>query len=438
MDPLQAGSLSHQLTRFHGARLPPSQLEIRRVDTVLFLLEHGPLEQSLTNLMATAALCRGIANERGCPPRLKMMAETAFSNSVHGVCENSFATGISSSDHALLVTAASLYKRQMAQLIGAYALEGATIDGFPHLVDDETKLGAREDPHVPIRGFIEAVLKESNDPHIRELLRLAAESERPETNDPTIRACRGALSTLQTLGMPFLRRWKDERIEVMPTLNNMVREWTDGRLIPESCQALIQRHDDSVDIARSIWSGASEIAPGVFQLIEYPYEETDDVIRDQLKEIYMRDPRARYVLERGSDPASTSLSYDEALEFERRLSADDDAEQILKEVEAVMQERDDKSCVVDIAMGEIRDRDPRHTLETILERAKYIPDPGGVQYTVYKSSEDDLYGMMVRHHIPIISHNSLWLHDIKSGTARPFMVSLQGQYLNAFLSMIDS
>lgn len=437
MGPFHDFSSSSQLSRFHGVRLPPSQLDIRSIDTVLFLLEHGPLDRSLTNLLATAALCRGISHESGRPPRLKIMAEGSFWNSQHGVCENSFAKGISSGDHALLVTSASLYRRQMAHLIGVYALEGATLDGFPHLLDDDTKLGERDDPHTPIRAFIEAVLQQHRgEPHVRELLRLAAESEQAGTKDATVLACQGALSTLQTLSIPFLRRKEQERLEIVPALHNMIREWTDGAVIPRSCQSLIQRHDDAAEIARSIWSGAAEIAPGVFQLIEYPYEETDDVIRDELKELYMSDPRARYVLERGSDPASTSLSYAEALDFERRLHANVDPRELLEEVEAIMRERDDKSCVVDIAMGEIRDRDPQQTLETILERAKYIPDPEGVQYTVFKSPAD-LFERMRDREIPIISHSSLWMHDLKSGTARPFMLSFQGQHLRAFLSMIE-
>jgi hypothetical protein len=404
---------------------------------VLFILEHGPLERSLTNLLSTAALCRGISCESGIAPKLKIMGEAPFWNSLHGMCENSFTKGISCGDHALLVTSASLYKRQMAQLIGAYALEGAMLDGFPHLVDDETKLGERQDPQAPIRGFVEAVLGGQRDPHVRELLRLAAESERAETSDATILACRGALATLQTLSIPLPRRRDHDRLEINPALHNMIREWSEGALIPRSCQSLIQRHDDAADIARSIWSGADEIAPGVFQLIEYPYEETDDVIRDQLKELYMSDPRARYVLERGTDSPSTSLSYAEALEFERRLLAHADPQEILEEVESLMRERNDTSCSVDIAMGEIRDREPQHTLETILERAKYIPDPGGVQYTVFKSPED-LFERMRAREIPIISHSTLWMHDLKTGSARPFMLSFQGQYLQAFLSLIES
>lgn len=418
--------------------MPATSLEIRGIDTVLFLLEHGPLEKSLTNLLATAAVCRAIANESGSSPRLKVMGETQLWNSLHGVTENSFAQGISSGDHALLLTAASLYKRQMAQLIGTYAIEGATLDGFPDLVDDETKIGEREDPRTPIREFVSAILKNSRDAHVGELLRLAGESEKPDTKDPAVLANRSALATLQTLGIALLRRQEQERVEVIPMLTNMIWEWSFGATVPRCSQSLVERHNDASEIARSIWSGAKEISPGIFQLIEYPYDETDDVIRDRLKEIYMGDSRARCVLERGSDPPATSLSYAEAIDFERRLEAGGEPHDILQEVEALMQQRDDRSCAVDIAMGEIRDRDPRQTLETILSRAQYIPDPDGVQYTVFKAPDVDLYSLMQKHEIPFISHNTLWVHDFKSGSSRPFMVSFQGRYLDAFLKMLEA
>lgn len=426
-------------TRFQGIKLPASRLEVRDIDTVLFVVEHGPLEGTLTNLLSTAALCRAITKERGVSPRLKIQGESQLWNSLHGASENTFTEGVCSGDHALLITAASLLKKQMAQLVGSYALSGATLDGYPHIVDDGVKLGDREDPRDPVRPLIEALLGDrAQELHVRELLRLARESECQETKDVTVLACRSALATLQSLSVHLLRKHNQERPEIIPTLNNMIREWSEGAVVPRVCESLIQRHNDAFEISRSIWESAREIAPGVFQLIEYPYDETDDVIRDQLKEIYQNDTRARYVLERGVDPAATSLSYEEALAFERRLGAGEEPQEILKEVEALMQERKDTSCAVDIAMAEIRDREPRDTLETILERARYIPDPDGVQYTIFKSPDDDLFEMMRAHDIPIITHNTLWLVDVRGGSTRPFMISFQGQHLEAFLKMIEA
>ena len=431
-------AFSSQPTRFHGVRLPASQVDLREVNTILFLLEHGPLEQTLPNLLSTAAVSRAIELQRGSPIQVKVMGETQFWNSLHGVTENHFEQGISPGDHALLLTAASIYKRQMARLVGSYALASATLDGFPTLVDDDVKLGERKDSRSPIRPLVEALVRDSQDPHVRELLRLAAESEALTSQDPTVLACRGALETLQTLSIPFRRRRQEDRPEIIPTLTTMIREWIGGATLPTVCHSFIERHDDAADIAQSIWSSAQEIAPGVFQLIEYPFEETDDVIQDRLKEIYTKDVQARYVLERGTDSPATSLSLKEAVDLTQRLGAGEDPKELLSEVEALMHERQDTSCAVDIAMAELRDRDPKDTLEKILERAHYIPDPCGVNYTVFKSPDIDLFDLMQRHNIPIIGHDTLWLHDLKTETARPFMISFQGQYLQSFLSMIDS
>ncbi len=402
---------------------------------MLFLQEHAPLERTLTNLLSTAALCRAIACERGEAPRLKVMGENQLGNSLQGFGTNHFEQGISSGDHALLVTAASLYRRQMKSLIGAHVLAEAVLDGYPDLVDDDVPIGRKEDPQVPIRGFVSSLVRDCTDLHVAKLLELARRSEDPESADPDVVSCRSALRTLQTESFPFFRRGEKERPEIIPTVHNMIVEWRSGATVPSVCARFIEQHNEAAEIARSIWSGACELAPGVFQLIEFPYEETDDVVRERLKDIYTNDPRARYVVEKGKDRPATALSYEEAVTFQRRLGAGEDARAILSEVEALMNDRDDKSCAVDIVMGEERGRDPSHTLETILTRALYIPDPEGVRYTVLKSPDVELHKLLGKHHISLITHNSLWLCDLKTGEARPFTLSFQGRYVEAFLSM---
>jgi hypothetical protein len=413
-------------------------LDIREVTTVLFLVEHGALEKTLSNLLSAAALYRAITVERGAPPSFKIMGENQLWNSLQGMGANSFTQGVMAGDHALLVTSASLYRRQMAQLAGAFAIAGATFDGFPHLVDDEVKLGCRNDPHTPIREFVSTVTRDVRDPHVRELLRLAATSEVEGGNDPVVTELRAALSTLQTTSLPWNRKGPVARPEVMPSLQQMIAEWVDGALVPSLCHSFVERHDEAEEIARSIWAGAEEIAPGVFQLIEFPFEETDEVVRARLREIYAKDARARYVVERGVDRPTTSLSYGEALEFERRLGAGESAKEILEEVEALFAKRNDRSCSVDIAMAELRDRDPQDTLELILGKAQYIPDPEGVRYTLLKHPEKDCVKTLREHEIPLITHNTLWLVDLKSGTSRPVTISFQGQYLERFFAMVGS
>jgi hypothetical protein len=207
--------------------------------------------------------------------------------------------------------------------------------------------------------------------------------------------------------------------------------------MPLLCLSLEEQHAEAEGIASSIWSGADEIAPGVFQLIEFPYDETDEVVRERLRDIYTKDPRARYVVERGADRPSTSLSYEEALAFERRLGAGESPAELLREVESIFEKRNDRSCSVDLVMAEMRDRDPKDTLETILARAQYIPDPDEVRYTILKCPERDWMRTLQQFGIPLITHNSLWIVDMKEGSARPSRISFQGQYLSRFLAMVE-
>ncbi len=438
MEPLHSHNVFQQPTRFQGVSLPPSRLDIREVTTVLFLVEHGALEKTLSNLLSAAALYRAITVERGAPPTFKIMGENQLWNSLQGMGENSFTQGVMAVDHALFVTAASLYRLQMAQLAGAFAIAGATFDGFPHLVDDDVKLGCRNDPQTPIREFVSTVTRDVRDPHVRELLRLAAASEVEGENDPVVKELRAALSTLQTTSLPWNRKGRVARPEVMPSLQQMIAEWSDGAVVPSLCHSFVERHDEAEEIACAMWAGAEEIAPGVFQLIEFPYEETDEVVQVRLREIYGRDARARYVLERGVDRPTTSLSYGEALELERRLGAGESAKDLLEEVEALFAQRHDRSCSVDLAMAELRDREPNDTLELILRKAQYIPDPEGVRYSLLKYPEGDCVKTLREHQIPIITHNTLWLVDLKSGSSRPVTISFQGQYLERFFAMVGS
>jgi hypothetical protein len=424
-------------TRFEGVRLPVSQFELREISTVLLLLEHGSLEKTLPNILATAALCRAIAIERGIAPIVRVVGENQLWNSMQGFGENPFTKDIQPGDHAVLVTAASLYRRQMAQLIGTFALSGATFDGYPHLVDDDVPLGRRDDPRASIRTFVETVTRTVSEPGVRELLRLAAESEREGSEDPVVGKARAALVTLQTTSFPWYRKSDGERPEIIPSVQTLITEWSDGAVIPSLCLALGEQHDEAEAIAASIWAGAEEIAPGIFQLIEFPYDETDEVVRERLRDLYTKDARARYVVERGADRPATSLSYAEAIAFERKLGAGEPPDDILREVEAIFEERNDRSCAVDLAMAELRDRDPKDTLETILGRAQYIPDPDGVRYTLLKHPERDWMLAFQQFGISMITHNALWIVDMKEGTARPSSIALQGQYLPRFLAMVE-
>ena len=255
MEPAHSPNVPQQPTRFQGVSLPPSRLDIREVTTVLFLVENGALEKALSNLLSAAALYRAITVVRGAPPTFKIMGENQLLNSLQGMGENSFMHGVMAGDHALFVTSASLYRRQMAQLAGAFAIAGAIFDGFPHLVDDDVKVGCRRDPQTPIREFVCTVTRDVREPHVRELLRLAAASEVDGENDPVVTELRAALSTLQTTSLPWNRKGPVARPEIMPSLQQMVAEWSDGAVVPSLCHSFVERYDEAVEIARSTWGG---------------------------------------------------------------------------------------------------------------------------------------------------------------------------------------
>ncbi len=359
------------------------------------------------------------------------MAENQLWNSLQGFGPNLFVQNIRPGDHALLVTAASLYRRQMAHLIGTFALAGATFDGYPDLVDDDVPLGRRDDPRVSIHMFVSTVTGKVSDPHVRELLRLAAASEdEARKEDLVVEQVKGALATLQATSSPFMRKRDVERPEILPSIQDMIVEWCNGATIPSLCRSLIEQHDEADEIAQSIWSGAEEIAPGVFQLFECPHDETDEIVRDRLRDLYTKDTRARYVVEKGIDRPATSLSYGEAIAFEGRLGAGESPEELLREVVAIFEKRNDQSCSVDLAMAEMRDRDPRDTLEMILTRAQYIPDLNGERYTLLKYPEGEVMAHLSSYEIPLITHNSLWVLDLLSVPGLPHKESRKLAFLS--------
>lgn len=426
-----------QPTRFQGLALPAAAISLQEIDTLLAVIEHGPLRESLSNLFAIAAVRRAIEVERGIPPVMKIMGETQLSNSLNGFGDADFIRNIPPGSHAFLLTAASLYKRQMAQIVGQYSVAGAMIDGFPHLVDDSVPIGRRNDPQEPLYPLVEGLVRECKDSHVRELLRLSKACS-VGTEDPTIKACSAALETLQVVSFPFFRRGNKERPQVIPTVHSMILEWAQGATIPSVAAAFVEQHEESKEIAKSLWSGATAIAPGVFVMIGFPYEETDEVIRKLLHSTFMEDTQAKVVLEKRDDRPASALSYGEAVAFERRLGTGESAQEILNEVREILVERGDSGSLIPIELGEMRDRDPKDILEPILTHGQYIPDHSGFCYIVEKpAASAALCELMKDHHIPLIEHNTLWACDLQTGTSTPMTISFQAQYLDRFLAMVQ-
>lgn len=413
--------------------LPKVQIALKEVDTLLFVIERSSLDSSLTNILSAAALYRAIRNERGTAPQLRVTGEIALCNALSGFGECEFTKQLAQGEQALLISAASFYRKQLAQLVGAYVLSGGFLHGTLNGVDDAIPLGKREDPRIPIREFVARVVSESHDPIVQSLLALAHASE-GEARDPRITKYRAALTALHRENIPFRRDRGRTYLETFPTVTTMIQELAQGVEVPSCIEPLIDRYQDAEQIAQSIWDRATQIAPGVFQLHEIPYDERDVIVDALLQDLYQKDPRARFVLERGHDGASTGLTYSEALAFERRLGAGEDAQALIDEVAKILEKRGDRGSLTDLELADMRGREPQGTLETLLRKAQYIPDPSDTKYTIHKYPADvRMVKALARHELPIITHNALWLCNLQTGEAEPVIISFQAQYLARFL-----
>lgn len=427
--------------RFEALCGPVTPLDLGRVDTLLVLLGRGSLVDNLPTIVTSAAVFRAILLERGVAPDLKVMHEVGFLNSLQGFGDNSFLGGIRPGSHALLLTDATLYKRQMAVMLGAYALEGATLEAFPSLVDDDVKLGARTDPDVKVFSLVRHALRECSDPWTQRLVRIASTDweGRPVT-DPLIASVSEALETIQALSFPWVRgAEKDPPPRPTEAVTSLITEWGNGVELPSRLLPLMTRYQESLEIARTMWHSCAELSPGVFELIEFPRSECDEVIRRLMRKLYTEDARARLVLERGIDRGATKLAYDEAIDFERRLSGGEDPGEVLAEVEEILTRRKDTGTLSQIELSKDRERDLSEILDAVLRDSQYIPDESGYCYTVLKSPREEiLYDKLQELGIPLITHNTVWVHNLAARTSRPFQISFQARYLDPFLAAVDS
>ena len=429
----------HELRHFRleALRAPEAGLELKRVDTVLFLLERGPLQRSLANIITCAAVHRAVTVERGAPPELKVLQENVFCNSFHGFGKNTFVENIARGSHALLLTGATLYNREMASLVGAYALKGATLEGFPSLVDDEVPIGLKEDPEIEILSYVQRALLVYDDKIVRSLVRKASLVATPGKH-AELASILGALDTLQVLGIPRFRRTQEQAPPLDASVFTMIEEWSQGREVPSNIIPLIERHREAKEIAESIWQGSTLLADGVHELLGIPVAEMDEVVRRVLGTIFEADRSAKVVLEKNRDLPANKLRYDEAIAFERRLGAGESASVLLSEVEEILSRRNDSSALLTIGLDKDREREPEDTLEKILKPAQYIPDPSGYCYTMLKGPQEEaFFERLQRVGFPLITHNALWLCDVKKGSARPSPFSFQVKDLQMFLAIID-
>jgi hypothetical protein len=366
------------------------------------------------------------------------MTEVEFSNSAQGYGENLFLKDVKSGSHALLLTGATLYNRQVERLLGAYALRGATLEAVTALVDDEIPLGRKEDPHVSILDQVYRSLCTYNDGIVRSLVHEARSVGTADAAECT-RKIAEAIDTLLVLSLPWVKGKGETPPRISDVVARIVSEWAAGEDLPSDFVPLLERHAHAREIAESIWQGSAEIAPGVFELIGIPAAEMDEVVRKALADMYRADTRARVVLEKNHDRPANALRYDEALAFEQRLAAGESAEEVLAEVEEILKRRRDTGTLMTLELDRGRDREPADMLEKILQPAHYLPDRSGYRYTMLKGpQEDSFYETLQRVGFPLITHHALWLCDMSSGKARPVSLMFQAKDLQRFLGIIDS
>jgi hypothetical protein len=420
---------------FSRAALPkPTQdlpLDIlSKAKQIHFVLETGPITESITNILCIAAVFRAIAIKQGAEPELKILTESQLWNRLNGNGGLFDFLEDARQQTVLLLSAASIYRSQYANLYGQYYLEAVTLIDNLEIVSDEIKLGQRQDTHKPIIDFIGEQLAADSDSTVQELKKLA-EFASKSISEPRLEQLSHVLETLDIESCPWPIH-KPKALELIPSIESLIKDLARGIKELELVKALESKYDDAQKMAAEIWSRADEIAPTVFVMEGIPYSEQDRLVTECLKKIYLNDIRAKFVLEHSSDPSANLLRYDEALQYSRRLSVGEEAQELLDEIKSILEKRGDKGTMLDICLAEDRDRDATDILEPILEKAQYIRDPDG-KYEILKSPLDDMYAELQRLCIPLVTHSALWMVDLKNGKSRPFGLYFQAKQLQRFL-----
>ena len=428
----------------------PIEIDVSRIDRVVFSLKPGPLRESLSDLFSLAALVRCIACAKDHRPHFLLVHANHVSNALHGSMDLGQLVGLDPSGHVqeksatspaprhtLFLDSKAMYERDFSRLQDAFHSAGSSFESYPQLVANAVKLGHFPDRNQSVSELLRYTLSLSADPIVRSLLRLARLSEAGDSSDPAVSSAERALSTLQAENN-FLRLIRGKLKQPMiPAITDMIVHWSKGVDIPEICAELAQQYDDSREIAHTVWAGAEQLQPGVFKLAGFPAEEQDDLVRQILREIIENDARARYVLELYPDRAPTAILYNEAITFKQRLSAGEAAENILEDVQDLLRKRNDTGNLAQLALQEMREREPSEMLEGILAHAEYLPDPDGQYLVVKQPREDELYPSMVRVGIPIIGHATMWMVNPSTLDARPFSIVVKAQELPALLRLME-
>lgn len=418
-------------------RLPKARVHLQCVDAILFVAESAPYDTLVPNLLATAALYRGIALERPGEPLLTVVGEVPLANWAKGFGSSPITRDIFPSQTTLLVTSATFSMRDFAQLAGTYAVRDAFLLGKSVLVDDEVPIGKRKNPRPPVLPLVRHLLGNRGDHIVEELLRLAEEvPAAPE--DRCFRDRLGqVLTALQVRSGLRARLERRDPTNPYEKLAELVIDLSSGSRAPSIFRQLGEDFDSARAIASSIWRQADELAPGVFQLYGMPLQEQDGLVRTCLQELYDSDPAVRIVLERNQDRARSSLSAAEATELAERLESGAPARALLKEAMSVLTERRDMGAVFEVERALERRTGETESLRRLIDAALYRPDAEGA-CTVRKRPKDlDLEHLLEWAGIPLLDHYGLRMIDPAKGTATRTTISFQAKHLTAFLEVVS-
>lgn len=411
--------------------LPSLRADLRTVTSLLFVLDRGHYADKISNLLTVAALYRAISLERRGEPTLQVFGEVQLTNWARGFGSADFFNHLLPGNTTLLVTSISMYRREFAQLTGTYQMNDSVLLGKPHLVPDSVPHGKREDLLPPLFPLIRPLITFPGDNILQELL---AYAECPTKLDPSFRKnLSQSLATLQRRSGILSFTEALPSVDANAVLQELIVDLASGSKHPTVFSTFGAEYKDAHLVAKSIWSDAREIAPGIFQLESPPSRERDSLIRSCLRDLYQSDPEAQYVFERADDGAANALTPEESASFSQRLRLGESPTEVLEEVKRLLADRGDTGAGVQIALGEDRGRDPQSIIKPILRDARYIPDPDGCLTVLKYPESSDIEKLLDQIGVPMINHRTFWLNDLQTGRAKRMTISFQAQHLPAVL-----
>ena len=415
-------------------RLPSAKVELAQVNTILFIVPQGRLEQALPNVMAVAAIHRAVTLERGSAPALKLLGATQLTNWCNGQTTLSYFDSLRPHETTLLLAPSAMSRRKFAVLAGTYLVNDAVLAGKPGLIPDSTPLGQHPLTAASLAPLAQTLAGSKTDPTVQDLLN-KARGTWPSPADAALQvSLQSALSALQTKTGLWALRERREPIDPNKVLEHLIVELSAGSQALQFVQEYGAEYSDALAVASSIWAEAQELRPGVFQLHGPPPKEWDALVRRCLIDLYSSDDRAHFIIEKNPDRGPTALSCKEATAFLERIRFGEPPSDILAEVEEILHARGDTATYLQIELARDRDRSPLSILEPILNRSQYVPDADGVFTLVKHPEQSNLADALTACGVTMVDHLTMWLVDPKTGHAQRTTIAFQASQLERFLN----